>query len=94
MLATSKGTNAGSDEALRAPELAQESVVTVPSILPASVFPANPCGKYPPAEAQVASPEGPLQHHVIMNPPTTAHNNVTDPEGHELQLHKAEASVP
>ncbi len=73
MLATSKGTNADSDEALRAPELAQESVVTVPLMLSTSVFPAIPSGKKPPAEA---------------------HNNVTDPEGHELQLHKAEGSVP
>jgi len=41
MLATSKGTNADSDEALKAPELAQESVVTVPLILSTSVFPAG-----------------------------------------------------
>jgi len=41
MLATSKGTNADSDEALKAPELAQESAVTVPLILLTSVFPAG-----------------------------------------------------
>ncbi len=42
MLATSKGTKADSDDALRAPELEQESVVTVPLILSTSVFPVIP----------------------------------------------------
>jgi len=41
MPATSKGTIADSDEALKAPELAQESVVTVPLILSTSMPPAG-----------------------------------------------------
>lgn len=47
MLATSKGTNADSDE-LQAPELAQESVVDVPLMLSTSVFPAgsNHCSNH------------------------------------------------
>lgn len=60
MLATSKGTKADSDDALRAPELEQESVVTVPLILSTSVFPVIPCGRNPPAEthSNVTVPEG------------------------------------